>query len=161
VAALGPTIGFGLVLLIQYGAVGRWNAFFLTQAKYGHRLSVPFQVLWERSRYLWYGALEWPIGLQSLVAAALVVALLVTIARRLGRRTDVPADLLVAAYALVYWILPLSLGGTLSPYRAESLLMPAMTGVRTWRPAALWSLAGGLAAIWAVMAVRFIQGSLV
>jgi len=160
-AVLGPVAGFGLVLLLHHVTVGHWNAFLLTQEKYGHTLSNPFGVLWQRSLYIWVWKPGWQIGLQSLLAAALAVTTAVLVALRLRRRTDEAGDVTLATHGLVYWLMPLLMGGGVSPYRAESLIVPAVTVLRRARwyvlvPLLMWAIA-----IWLVMATQFVQGWLV
>jgi Gpi18-like mannosyltransferase len=160
-AILGPVIGFAAVLLVHHVTVGHWNAFLLTQEKYGHTLSNPFGVLWQRSLYIWVWKPGWQIGLQSLLAAALAVTAAILVALGARRRTDDPGDVTLATHGLAYWLVPLLMGGGISPYRAESLIVPAVTVLRRapWfvlLPLILWAVA-----IWLVMATQFVQGWLV
>lgn len=160
-ASLGPVIGFGLVLLLHHLTVGHWNAFLLTQEKYGHALSNPLGVLWQRSLYIWVWRPGWQIGLQSLLAAALAltVAAVTTLSAR--RKADRPGDVSLAAHGLVYWLMPLVMGGGVSPYRAEALIMPAVTALGRARWFVLLPLLAWAIAIWLVMATQFVQGWLV
>jgi hypothetical protein len=155
----GPILGFLAVLAVQAAAVGRWDAFFLVQAKYRHSLGNPAVVLWERLQLIWQSVLEWQIGVQSALAALLVI--MVIAGAVLRRSADRPGARLLAVYGLVYWLLPLALGAGLSSYRAESLLAPSVPGL----PRLAWPVAFGLLAgfigIWIVMAARFIEGLLV
>jgi hypothetical protein len=160
-AVAGPAIGFGLVLLIHHVTVGHWDAFFLTQEKYGHTVNNPFAVLWQRSLYIWVWRPGWQIGLQSLLAAAIVVIGAIVVAAAMRRRTDAPGEPALALFGVAYWLIPLVIGGGVSPYRAESLLMPAVAALRRARwfvlaPLMLWAVA-----IWLVMAAQFVQGWLV
>ncbi len=160
-AVAGPAIGFALVLLLHHVSVGHWNAFLLTQEKYGHALSNPFAILWQRSLYIWVWKPGWQIGLQSLLAAALALTAAVIAVAALRRRTDEPGDVTPAIHGLAYWLIPLAMGGGISPYRAESLIVPAVTmlGRARWYvlvPLIVWAVA-----IWLVMATQFVQGWLV
>lgn len=157
----GPILGFCLVLLVHHLAVGLWNAFFLIQEKYQHGINNPIAVLRQRSAYIWVWKPGWQTGIQSLVAAALVLAGAATTAVALWRRRDTPGDAAVATHGLTYWLFPLVLGGAVSPYRAESLLMPAVVGLRRIPPIALIPLILAAVAIWAVMATEFAHGWLV
>lgn len=160
-AIVGPVMGFGLVLLLHQATVGHWNAFLLTQEKYGHALSNPFGILWQRSLYIWVWKPGWQIDLQSLLAAALAITASLVVALAVRRRNDRPGDVTLAMHGLVYWLMPLVMGGGVSPYRAESLIVPAATvlGRARWFvvvPLLLWAIA-----IWLVMATQFVQGWLV
>jgi hypothetical protein len=160
-AAAGPIIGFGVVLLIHHLSVGQWNAFFLTQEKYGHTVNNPLAVLWQRSLYIWVWRPGWQIGLQSLLAASIVISAVMVITAAIRRRADAPGEPALALLGLMFWLIPLVIGGGVSPYRAESLLMPAVAALRRVRwfvlvPLILWAIA-----IWLVMATQFVQGWLV
>jgi hypothetical protein len=160
-AAAGPAIGFGSVLLIHYVAVGHWNAFFLTQEKYGHGVYNPLAVLWLRARTIWaWEPTWWQIGLQSLLAATLVVCGTIGIAAAARRRTGKRGDLFLSLYGLVFWLMPLVLG-RVSSYRAEALLIPMTTAAARFPMAFQVALLGGAVAIWMVMVTQFIKGALV
>jgi hypothetical protein len=116
-AYLGVLLGYQI-------AVGKWNAWMLTQHHYGYGPSF-FATAWLRH----VGTLV-PVGigstgpaLQTLLVAALVLSGLAA-AWRVRAQLD-SQELAVAAYAIVFWLAPLSLGGALSLYRAEALLAPA------------------------------------
>jgi hypothetical protein len=105
-------------------AVGKWNAWMLTQRHYGYGPSF-FVTAWLR-----HVRTLVPVGigstgpaLQTVLVAALVLGGLAA-AWRARARLDA-LELAVAAYAIVFWLAPLSLGGALSLYRAEALLAPA------------------------------------
>jgi len=157
----GPIVGFGLVLLLHHLTVGHWNAFLLTQEKYGHVLSNPFSILWQRSLYIWVWKPGWQIGLQSLLAAALAITAGAVVVLAARRKSDDPGDVALAAHGLVYWLMPLVMGGGVSPYRAESLIVPAVAALRRARWFVLLPLVGWAIAIWLVMASQFVQGWLV
>lgn len=119
-----PMAAYGLVLLELQRTVGAWDAWFRVQVGYRHDPAWPWATVADQVRTLGAdGAPGW-IGLQTLLVAALVLAAGVAAARHwpdlgLGERAAVP---LVA----VLWLSPLALGGTLSLYRAEALVLPAV-----------------------------------
>jgi len=157
----GPVIGFALVLLVHHIAVGHWNAFFLTQEKYQHGINNPWAVLRQRSAYIWVWKPGWQTGIQSLTAAALVLLGVGSTARALWRRRAQPGDVALALHGLTYWLFPLVLGGALSPYRSESLLVPAVAGLQRSPRLVLVLLLVAAFSIWMVMATEFAHGWLV
>lgn len=158
--AAGPVLGFAMVLLGHQLALGRWDAFFLTQEKYGHGFINPAAVLWDRSRYIWVWRPGWQIGIQSLVAATIVIASAVMAAVAARRRASVPGQSTLALYGLTYWLIPLATSGV-SSYRAEALLMPAVIGLRRLPASLLVLLLLAAGGIWFVMAGQFVEGWLV
>lgn len=153
----GPILGFGLVLVVHHQSVGLWNAFFLTQEKYQHGINNPVAVLWQRSAYIWVWKPGWQTGIQSLIAALVVITGAVGAALALRRRTNRPGETSLAVYGLTYWLAPLVLGGSVSPYRAESLLAPAVVVLRRL-PRLVHVVVLAAAAIWLVMATEFAHG---
>ncbi len=161
IPAFGPVLGFAAVLALQAAVIGRWDAFFMIQAKYGHALHNPAAVWWERMQLIWQSVLEWQTGAQSALATCVAVTVAVGAALRSRQGRGRPGDGLLAAYGLVYWLIPLILGGTLSPYRAESLLAPSVAAMPRSRWPVTLALLAVFLGVWIVMAARFIQGSLV
>jgi hypothetical protein len=161
IAAAGPVIGFAAVVLIHYLVVGRWNAFFLTQQKYALGVFNPLAVLWQRILVIWaWESTWWRIGLQSLLAATLVVCATIGMAAAARRRAGERGDLLLGLYGVVFWLIPLVLG-RLSPSRAEAFLMP-MNAAAARLPAVIQvALLAAAVAIWMIMAAEFIKGALV
>jgi hypothetical protein len=160
-AVAGPAIGFGLVLVDHQLSMGAWNAFFLTQEKYQHGIHNPLAVLRDRFAYLWTWKPGWQTAIQSLMAAVVVVAGAVSTVRALGRREEQSGDVALASHGLIYWLLPLILGGGLSSYRAESLLVPAVAGLQRIHRVALVVLLVSSIAIWMIMATEFARGRIV
>ena len=158
--AAGPAIGFVAVLLLHQMTVGRWNAFFLTQDKYGHGVYFPLSVLVDRAIAVWaFQPVWWRIGLQSLLAAALVVAVVVTLVREARRGQSLRGDLAIGLYALTFWLVPLVLG-RVSPYRAEALLVPAAVVAARFSIRLRVALLAPAIVIWFLMATQFVEGRL-
>lgn len=139
--------GFVSVLLLQWWQTGVWNAFFLVQGAYGHRLTNPFltwgHVVGEVFRPPWQGVQEGP-HLQTLLVGVWMSGLL---ARRL--RAGDRASLLVALYTLAFWVFPLAMGSGVSLYRSEATLLPSvllMEGLP--RPVIALALAGAVLVAW-------------
>ena len=154
--ALGVGAGLGALFLIHRLQVGRWNAFFVTQAKYGHGLSSPLGTL---ASFLGLIASANPearvVGIQIL--STVVFVLLGLWGAIVSARTNGPAsDRFAAVLMLAFFIVPLTLGTGVSPIRAEALLAPAGVLLR-WLPrwiVALWLVAATWMA-WATSAVFF------
>jgi hypothetical protein len=150
--------GLGAVLWLHQAWLGAWDAFFRVQAKYGHGLHSPLATLAGRASQLASPLAQAIPALQTLLVAALVPVLLCAIWRARDRTRE---EVALAVYALVYWSVPLVIGGGISLYRAESLLVPAAPLVcRLPRAAQVAILA---IAIWLAvsMGVLFLRRALV
>lgn len=134
---LGAALGFAGVLALQWKETQHWNAFFLVQEKYKHGASSPFSIFVTPLRNVFHvSSLGMPessvwIGLQTGVTALLVVAIWFSL-----RRDRAKGDVLLAAVATSYWMLPHLLGASVSLYRSEALVFPlALLVPRLDRPA--------------------------
>jgi hypothetical protein len=119
-------LGFTAVLVVHQLAVGDWTAFFKVQAKYGHGLHNPLATFASHLGPLIHSPRQWAKdvpALQTCFVAGFVVALAVAIALR--RRCVAPQDALLVVFMLAFWSFPLVVGAAVSPYRAESLLLPS------------------------------------
>jgi hypothetical protein len=121
----GPIVAGYLIVLANFERdVGAWNASFNTQASYRFEPAFPFVTIWRQAAALVDDTEPGIIGVQTLLVATMVIAAL-TIAWR--HRTVLSlGEWGVALLASVWWLLPLTLGGDLSLYRAESLLLPVV-----------------------------------
>jgi hypothetical protein len=121
-AAAGVLGGFVCVLAALQMQAGAWDAYFRIQAHYGYKAGFFADALFARLKPLvnprYRDAKGFVTGLQTLLCAALVV-LVALRALRAGTR-----ERLVALYVAAFWLAPLTLGGPLSLYRAEALLLP-------------------------------------
>lgn len=147
--------GFLSVLLLHWWQTGVWNAFFVIQGAYGHRLANPLLTWWLGVKEVftppWNGVQEGP-HLQTLLVAIWVSSLLALRFRRRDR-----ASSLVALYTLAFWIFPLAMGSGVSLYRSEATLLPSvllMEGLP--RPLIALALAGAVLVAWP-MAVLFFR----
>jgi hypothetical protein len=144
--------GFFAVLAAQRITVGAWDAFFKAQHKYGHHLHDPLGDLSER-----VGPLDAP-ALQTIW----VLAFMLAVAFVVWRKGPLDArDRLLAGYALIFWLFPLAVGGKVSLYRAESLLLPAAPLLRHLPAWALAVFALAAAALAVPMAELFFRGTLI
>ncbi len=121
---------YAAVLLMWQITVGRWDAWFLTEAHYGYSPTIFASTLWNRLLDVWpmIHQTNWP-PIQSVVVAVVVLTALSAAAAH--RRQLDAREVVLASYACVFWIVPLSLGGELSLHRAEALLLPV--AALTWR----------------------------
>lgn len=113
--------GAASVLVIQHRAVGGWNSYLAVQAKYHYVPSLPSDRLAPHISGVLHGN---PSGqnLQTVFVVGLVVLFIWGAARR-PRKS---ADGVLVIFLLVYWLVPLAMGGELSLYRAEAVLLPAV-----------------------------------
>lgn len=123
---VAPAAGCYVAMLAWYQwQVGRWDAPFLTQRKYGHHVTLPPQVVIERVTDLVAapaGTPRWPL-VQTALVAALVVAVVAVALPQWGRLERIDRYLVLATVAL--WSAPLAYGGVEASYhRLEALVVP-------------------------------------
>ena len=117
--AVGVALGFLAVLAVLRAQTGHWNAYFLAQAKYGFHFA-PLDTLFSRLKPLVNARYRTEA---SFATAAQTLLVLATVALSLAHFRARP---LLAGYCLAFWAFPLCVGGHLSLYRAEALLVPAV-----------------------------------
>lgn len=125
-------LGFAGVLALMYVEVGRWDAFFLVQEKYGHQLTWPLRT-WEAyfrtvtevpaQDNPWF----WGMVQTVLIGGGMVACSVGYLLIRGWRDRVATLGLLVAG---AYWLFPLMMGLGVSLYRAESLLVPIVLLLR-------------------------------
>ena len=108
------------MLLLQV-TTGTWKAYFLVQTKYNYDATWPWIAIWRHASQL---ALPQSSFTEVQTTYVAVLALLLLVAAARAQRKAVHG--LLALFLLVYWWVPLSLGGSLSLYRAESMLLVAV-----------------------------------
>jgi hypothetical protein len=124
--------GFVLWLLTNQLWVGNWRAYFMSQAKYDSGLHNPISVF--ITAFTGGPAAPFPLQdpnpgynflipkAQTAFVALLVIGLVVwTVRRRPVTRTE----WVLLSYTVVFWLLPLVSGASLSRYRIEALLVPS------------------------------------
>ncbi len=123
--------GFLSVMVVQTVQTGRWNAFFLNQTEYGHGWNNPLRLLWERIKP---ALVEYRFSFhEAEYAQTLFVAVLMMLATGLvwkNRKVLTRLEWVLYAFCLIYWVMPLVVGGVLSMYRAESVLLPIVIILR-------------------------------
>lgn len=126
-------IAYGLVLLNFQRATGHWDAWFKTTRSYHLGATFPLEMIRRQIVHLGDDPIPAAVGVQTIVVLAMVILAGAVVVRdwselSLGERG---ASVVTAGL----WILPLCLGGDLSLYRAESLLLPIvilLTRLRPW-----------------------------
>jgi hypothetical protein len=118
--ALGPLA----VVVWQHHVVGTWDAFWQTQAKYGHGLHNPLATLAERLAPLQAG---WSADPNAAIPAAQTLLVLVWVASLAvvalrSRATLDRGDVILLVFLALYWLVPL-VAGRAALHRAESTLL--------------------------------------
>jgi hypothetical protein len=156
----GLTAAGGIVVvLVQRIDTGRWNAFFLVQAKYEHHWQTPLTTV----RAARYAVAQTAPSLfsarpaQTLFVALVVACCVAAVAvawRRVGQ-----IEVLIALWVVLAWALPHAETGV-SLYRSEAALLPAALLLRRLpRPLALLFAAAAVA-LAVPMAKLFLTGRL-
>lgn len=112
------TLGFAAFHGLLWIVTDVWDAYFKVQAKYGFKPTWPWETL---SKHM-YGLKSGSVQSMQSICVAVLASLLLWGALRGPRRA---VDSLLAWFLIVYWLVPLALGGELSLYRAEAMLLPA------------------------------------
>jgi hypothetical protein len=159
---VGPALGLGAVLAVMAAQTGTWDAFFRNQVQgFGYGLSDPLTSLGARLVPL----LVWKRAGAAELAAACQTLLVLFVAGWAGaeavRSRNEPTTALFGLMLAAYWLFPLLIGGKLSLYRAEALLLPSVWLLRR-TPAPVLGLILAAAMVLAFpMARAFFQGTLV
>lgn len=120
-----PVVGAYLLVLLNFQrAVGHWNAWFKTVAAYHYEPTPPTAVIERQLRYMGNDSVPGAIGAQTLMVLVLIAAATFVVVAHRGRLSLAERGVALSVGAM--WILPLTLGGDLSLYRAESLLVPVV-----------------------------------
>jgi hypothetical protein len=146
-------LGFAAFLLLLQLEVGHWNAYFLVQAKYKFGLNAPWSVFAKNIHH----AFSAGPPTQTLFVGVLAIALLWAAVRQPHREVDS----VLALFLLCYWLVPLTLGGQLSIYRAEAVLLPAAPLAAKLPLPVLAALAASAIYLASKMAVLFFASVLV
>jgi hypothetical protein len=116
-------LGLGLVLGAHQVLVGKWNAFFLTQAKYGHGIHNPASILYQQIEISMNAdPTKSRVWLQITVVAMATIFACAWAAWKWNKRSAM--DRLLAVFAAVFWIFPLVMGLGVAPLRPAACMMP-------------------------------------
>jgi len=117
--------GFIAVLLLHQIMVGHWNAFFLTQAKYGHGLYNPLRTVahsWSDLKNALGNQQLFAKALLSLLMDAVVIGFLSSFLMRIRKATQI--EWVLATQIALFFAFPLIIGHNVSPTRAGANLLP-------------------------------------
>jgi hypothetical protein len=149
--------GFGAVPFLHWWTTGAWNALFLAQHKYRHRIWLLLTTL--RRVFRRMARAEWGDARMIQGAQSLLVAVIVLVLRHWRRSSTL--DRVALAWTLVFWLGPLALGAQVSLYRSEGLVLPVVLVTRRL-PIAVQAILVALAAVVGFGLARlFIQGRVV
>ncbi|MEY3983201.1 MAG: hypothetical protein RL160_758 [Bacteroidota bacterium] len=116
-------LSFALVLGFQWWQTGVFGAFFKTQSKYGHGLNSPLKIL----GFIGNRALEHPntaVRFTDWLTLCITAGLLLFLFWYFLKTEKTELKLLLAAYVLCFWFLPLSMSQHLAFYRQAAALAP-------------------------------------
>ena len=125
----------GALAVVHQMVVGSWNAYFLVQGTYGHRLSAFPVVLVERISGAVGGEVmvpsRWPSVQEALVVVLISTALVATAVAWRRRRDSVgDVEVLLVAIGLAAWLGSVSFEGDLAYWRVAIFVSPAMVALR-------------------------------
>jgi hypothetical protein len=161
--------------LITWHETGRWNAFFLTQEKYGHGVRNPLTTAF---RIVASGELPRPSAGSPLIAASVnaprvqfivvvaivafaVVAAAARSARVIRTGREASLDLAVLIMTVVLAVIPLVAGPNVAAYRSHALLLPSLVLLRDLPAWILGALLAACAVTAAMLGAVFYGGILV
>ena len=149
-------LGFVGALFIQWLYVGVWNGYFAVQAKYGYGATLPWVTIIPHIKAAVSGHLR-ADNAQTIFVLGLVVCFIWAAVRA----PKSGLDRLFCIFLLTYWLIPLTLGGNLSLYRVEAMLLPAVPLARKLPLPVLVALVLSALIISGCMALLFFQNILV
>ncbi len=154
------SLGLGAVLVADWVGVGKPNAYFLVQAKYGHGFREPFAPL-HNALYIARHGSEFALRnipyLETLIVFSILLCLFAALAAGWGKKS--PESILIGMWAFATWVLT-SVPAGLSHYREDAVLLPIAPLVRLL-PGWLIGMLAAVAACLAVpMTVLYVRGQL-
>lgn len=156
--AAGLTLaGVVAVFLTIWAQTGRWNAYFLVQAKYGHRLREPLAAVHDAEYTLVHGRLftiDNAPATQTLFVAFVLACVLVE--ALLHRRGLQRLDVLLLLWAIVTWVVPHA-EANLSLYRSQAALLPLALLLRRLPSGLVLVLATAAIAVSVPMEILFLR----
>lgn len=155
-------LGFVLVIGVQTIQTGRWDAFFKVQEKYGYSLHNPFATLAAAVAPIFEqrtSDAQWVPHLQTMFVALLVAGAF-GFAWWSWKRLE-PVEIFAVAATAMFWLFPLTMGGQVSLYRSESLLLPLVLVTRRLPTPVVGALAAASILLAWPMATLFFEGTLI
>lgn len=126
---LPSLLGVLLVIYVQKTQTGHWDAFFQVQANYGNGGFNFFLFKWGEqmsniTKSIQRGNHKWIYYIQTVVV---VIGYMYFVVKSYKHKwLNTPIDTLVFVIVTTYLIFPWTIGGNLSMYRVESILVPAV-----------------------------------
>ena len=156
---VGMLVGIGAVLAYAQFAVGKWDAYLITEREeYGVQFHAPWQTFFDHVRPLRTSV----IARQSVLVAVLVVGALVCAAFHFYRARELsPLDVMLLVTTVAAWLIPYVGGGSLSIYRSEACVLPVVVLLRRLPWWALVVAVGGAAWVAYGLAPLFENNTLV
>lgn len=155
-----PIAGAYILVLANYErATGAWDAWFRVQSGYGFERTLPMTTIVRQIRHLGDDAIPGAPGLQTMLVAVLVVAALVVAVR--ARHMLTLGEWGAVVVVTLLWLIPLTVGGDLSLYRAESLLLPVVVVLGRLRPVVIAGLVVVAVPVCVLMAELFFDFTLI
>jgi len=158
--AVPLVVAYAGTLMMWQRSVGRWDAWIVTQRHYGYGPTFFLTTWWAHVR----AGTPLGIGTTGPALQTVLVALVVVggLAAAFAHRDRLDAqEITIAAYATVFWLVPLSMGGALSLYRAEALLVPAVVLTVRFRRRYQVALLVACVVVGMIMTVGFFDQSLI
>jgi len=121
----GVVIGYAAVLWQLHRQAGTWDAFFRVQGKYEHTGNM-LDTLGARLKPLVNARYRNAKGLVTALQTLLSTALVGILGYKGGRSLSSERTSLLLLYVVTFWMAPLIVGGNVSLYRSEALLLPAV-----------------------------------
>lgn len=133
--AVGPAVAaIGLYLVALQVSVGHWNAYFLVQAYYEHKLRTPLGTTYDALKTLFrpdpFAVSNFVSFNEILVTAALVCVLL---DRAIRRRDRTETDVLLVLCLVATWVIPVSTSHQ-TYSRGEAALLPIAVLIGKLKP---------------------------
>jgi hypothetical protein len=157
--AVPVAVAYLAVLANLERAVGRWDGWFRVQESYGYEPTWPTTTVLDQLRFIPDPETSAWIGVETLFILVVVVTCVWIGVRSWHVLGSGERAVLFVGFAL--WLPPLVLGGDLSLYRAESLLVVSVVLLGRLRPPAIWAFALAAIPIAYNMAQLFFAGVLI
>jgi Gpi18-like mannosyltransferase len=158
----GAALGYVLVFAAMRREAGSWDAFFRVQAHYSYRVGAALDTLFSRLKPIVNRRYRDAKGFVTALQTLLTTALMAMIGGRLRETVRTMRPPLPLVYLLAFWLTPLAMGGdSLSLYRSEALLLPAVFLVPAFSRRVQYGLLVLAIALTVAMTVLFLQSVLV
>lgn len=153
--------GLVAVAVVLHREAGAFDAFFKVQAHYGYGSGNALDTFFARFKPLVNPRYRDAKGVVSALQTVLTLAIVGAVVSGWRRLVASPSGTLLLIMTLAWWAVPIALGGKLSLYRSEALLLPAVLALPPLSARALAGLTASAVAITGAMAVLFFRGVLV